>query len=53
MTIRMSENDEKKLDEIRKWLVFDSDHNLVFRENTPDDIRKERERISKKYDWLD
>ena len=49
MMIRMSDEDEKKLDEIRKWLIFDSEHNLVLRDDTPDDIRKERERISKKY----
>ena len=52
MMIRMSEEDEKKLDEIRKWLIFDSTNNLVFRDDTPDDIRKARERISKKYSWL-
>ena len=52
MMIRITEEDERKLNEIRKWLVFDSENNLVLRDDTPDDIRKAREKISKKYNWL-
>lgn len=53
MMYKPSEEDKKKLDIIRKWLVPDETNNLVFREDTPDDIRKERERLSRKYDWVD
>lgn len=49
MMYRMSEEDEKKSEEIRKWLTFDADNNRVLRDDTPEYIRKERERLAKKY----
>lgn len=49
MMIRVSEEDEKKLDEIQKWLMLDSAHNIVFREDTPPEIIAEQKRIAKKY----
>lgn len=49
MMYKPSEEDNKKFDIIQKWLIRDETHNLVFREDTPDSIRKERERLLKKY----
>lgn len=48
MTIRVSDEDEKKLDEIQRWLVLDSAHNIVFREDTPPEILAEQKRLAKK-----
>ena len=53
MTIRMSEQDIAILNEIRKWLVFDADSNLVLRNDAPENIRRERERLAKKYPSFD
>lgn len=49
MMYRITEEDRKKFDAIEKWLIRDETQHLVFREDTPDSIRKERERLLKKY----
>lgn len=49
MTIRVSKEDQKKLDEIDQWVIWDSKGNRVFREDTPPEIIKEQRRIAKKY----
>jgi len=49
MTIPIPEEDQKKLDEIDKWAVWDADGNRVFRKDTPPEVIAEQRRLAKKY----
>lgn len=49
MTIRVSDEDQKKINEINKWAIWDTSGNRVFREDTPPKIIAEQKRLAKKY----
>lgn len=49
MMRRIPDEDMKKFDEIQKWLIFDDNGQLVLRDDTPDEIRKMREKLLREY----
>ena len=49
MTIRISDDDRKMLNEIDKWTIWDTAGNRVFREDTPPQIIAEQKRLAQKY----
>lgn len=53
MTIRISNEDQKIIDEIDKWAIGDTAGNRVFREDTPPQIIAEQKRLAQKYFPLD
>ncbi len=53
MMIRPSDEDLKIMDELDKWFVVDREkQEMVLREDTPEDLKKENERLKKKYRWF-
>ena len=49
MTIRISDEDRKMINEIDKWTTWDTAGNRVFREDTPPQIIAEQKRLAQKY----
>ncbi len=49
MTIRISDEDRKMINEIDKWTIWDTAGNRVFREDTPPQIIAEQKRLAQKY----
>ena len=49
MTIRISDEDRKMINEIDKWTILDTAGNRVFREDTPPQIIAEQKRLAQKY----
>lgn len=49
MTIRISDEDRKMINEIDKWAIWDAAGNRVFREDTPPQIIAEQKHLAQKY----
>ena len=52
MMIRMSDEDIKLNDSIRKWFAFNEKGRYELKADAPEEVRKIHETLKKKYAWL-